>query len=188
MRNARFNKAYLDYIHSEAWRDVSEKRKAIDDNKCCICGTENNLEVHHLNYDNLGHEDINEDLVTLCSDCHKEVHQAKDDFVKGSVAAVIILNAVEKYGGFQAMINQFGIFSTEAVSMLTDAYKKSLKMVYIPIPTGGAITVPYCECYCEKDIRKIGRLVGFDYDKEVLFGAAHKLYKIAAENGAYIGT
>jgi len=32
------------------------------------------LHVHHLTYDNLGRE-LDDDLIVLCNDCHKQVHE-----------------------------------------------------------------------------------------------------------------
>lgn len=50
----------------------------LDNNRCCMCGTYNDLEVHHLHYRNLGREDIIKDLVTVCVDCHKKIHALYD--------------------------------------------------------------------------------------------------------------
>ncbi|WP_368217655.1 HNH endonuclease [Blautia obeum] len=34
----------------------------------------NGLQVHHITYQRLGHEDIYNDLVSLCPGCHKKIH------------------------------------------------------------------------------------------------------------------
>lgn len=42
---------------------------------CQLCGSGKNLQVHHINYDNLGTELETDDLITLCGSCHdKRVH------------------------------------------------------------------------------------------------------------------
>jgi len=41
--------------------------------RCERCGVPWGLEVHHLTYDNLGDESL-EDLICLCRDCHRQLH------------------------------------------------------------------------------------------------------------------
>lgn len=71
---------YKAYLQSEKWAEICEKRKKIDKYRCCACGCAgtmtNPLEVHHLTYKHIGHEEdrIYEDLVTLDRCCHKLVH------------------------------------------------------------------------------------------------------------------
>ena len=74
------NSKYLEYLNSKKWHEIASKRMSIDNLTCQCCGsrgTANNpLEVHHLSYKNLYHEEnrIYEDLVTLCHSCHKGTH------------------------------------------------------------------------------------------------------------------
>ena len=70
---------YNRYIRSDAWKQKERERMAVDDNKCVMCGrpsekTRHGLQVHHITYRNLGHEDVMTDLVTLCAPCHKKMH------------------------------------------------------------------------------------------------------------------
>ena len=70
---------YNRYIRSDAWKQKEQERMAVDDNKCVMCGrpsekTRHGLQVHHITYRNLGHEDVLTDLVTLCAPCHKKMH------------------------------------------------------------------------------------------------------------------
>lgn len=65
-------------MHSPEWRHKRGERMRLDNNRCCMCGTYNDLEVHHLHYRNLGREDIIKDLVTVCVDCHKKIHALYD--------------------------------------------------------------------------------------------------------------
>jgi 5-methylcytosine-specific restriction endonuclease McrA len=68
-------KNYRKYINSKEWK---LKRDAIVEKykKCSCCGSEENLNVHHLTYENLGNENES-DLLLLCKDCHKFVHKGK---------------------------------------------------------------------------------------------------------------
>ena len=69
--------------------------------KCVICGKAKNLNVHHITYENLGAEKVS-DLVTLCRDCHEDIHNGKpnermDSFVRRQIGSKIISlwNSVE---------------------------------------------------------------------------------------------
>lgn len=71
------NVQYEEYIQSPEWRERAEKIRAEYDNKCYICGSSNNLHIHHISYKRLGSE-IDRDVVCLCRDCHMKVHEIKD--------------------------------------------------------------------------------------------------------------
>lgn len=68
---------YYSYIQTEAWRDQRMKILRRDNFQCVCCGTAKNLHVHHITYENLGAEE-EDDLVTLCADCHARVHNMPD--------------------------------------------------------------------------------------------------------------
>lgn len=65
---------YRQYIRSDEWEKKREERLKKDGYKCQECGTAKNLEVHHITYERLGNEDIN-DLITLCKECHENIHR-----------------------------------------------------------------------------------------------------------------
>ena len=65
---------YSEYIKSEAWKKKAKQRKELDNYKCVKCGKTHPIEVHHLNYDTLGHEDM-DSLISLCSYCHYLEHK-----------------------------------------------------------------------------------------------------------------
>lgn len=69
---------YKEYLKSEHWQNVRAKRLKIDNHRCYLCGRAKALNVHHLRYDNLGNEDVKEDLVTLCYKCHQMLHKIID--------------------------------------------------------------------------------------------------------------
>jgi 5-methylcytosine-specific restriction endonuclease McrA len=61
------------YIKSKQWADVRKKRMQIDKNTCQKCGAKKHLQVHHLTYENIGEEEM-EDLLTVCKPCHMKIH------------------------------------------------------------------------------------------------------------------
>lgn len=65
---------YHEYMKSEEWAVLRSARLRKDGYQCAMCGTAKNLAVHHITYEHLGHEDLN-DLITLCNDCHAKVHE-----------------------------------------------------------------------------------------------------------------
>jgi 5-methylcytosine-specific restriction endonuclease McrA len=62
---------YVDYIHSDRWREF--RRKAIRNalGRCERCGSGVNLQVHHLHYRSLGRERF-ADVAVVCAPCHLE--------------------------------------------------------------------------------------------------------------------
>ena len=71
---------YSVYLLSPEWKQVAERRKAIDKYRCCMCGSRgtmnNPLEVHHVTYRSVGNENVYADLMTLCRSCHRSIHTA----------------------------------------------------------------------------------------------------------------
>lgn len=68
---------YRSYLRSERWKDKKEMRLRVDGYRCVMCGCTSRqctLQTHHITYKNLGHEDVLNDLVTLCDSCHKKIH------------------------------------------------------------------------------------------------------------------
>jgi len=67
------NQQYRDYLKSDLWFD--KVRKVIERDRCCrVCDSKNRLTVHHLTYQNVFRESL-EELMTLCWTCHKQLHQ-----------------------------------------------------------------------------------------------------------------
>lgn len=72
------NEEYLAYLQSDEWKEKAKQRLQIDNYRCVGCGTAGNalnrLNVHHLNYRRIFHENPYEDLVVLCESCHCIAH------------------------------------------------------------------------------------------------------------------
>jgi 5-methylcytosine-specific restriction endonuclease McrA len=62
---------YSSYINSSDWKNRAAKIKV--GKTCLVCGSKENLQVHHLNYKNLGHEKSG-DIVVLCALHHRKAH------------------------------------------------------------------------------------------------------------------
>lgn len=59
---------------SPLWAKLRATRLQMDNYKCKNCGSPINLNIHHIRYPLVwGEEDIS-DLVTLCDECHKNIH------------------------------------------------------------------------------------------------------------------
>lgn len=73
---------YQAYIKSDAWRAKAQERMRVDHFRCVMCGRSadhcRTLQVHHVTYRNLGHEDVMRDLCTVCGSCHKKLHNYYD--------------------------------------------------------------------------------------------------------------
>lgn len=63
---------YAEYLRSPHWLDLRKKHCG-PDRRCCGCGEQKPLELHHTNYDCLGAEKPHH-LVAVCRDCHKAIH------------------------------------------------------------------------------------------------------------------
>lgn len=61
------------YLRSAEWFDLRAEVMARDNYKCTSCGTPHLLECHHISYENLGAESLDQ-LTILCRTCHQEVH------------------------------------------------------------------------------------------------------------------
>jgi 5-methylcytosine-specific restriction endonuclease McrA len=62
----------LDPISYERLRQHVLRR---DGWRCQGCGTMSNLEVHHGQYRSHAGDDSEENLITLCASCHREIHR-----------------------------------------------------------------------------------------------------------------
>jgi 5-methylcytosine-specific restriction endonuclease McrA len=65
---------YKEHLSSKYWKDLSKRAFAragdkCENPKCGLSKYTRKLSVHHLSYDNFGHE-LLEDVVVLCKPCH----------------------------------------------------------------------------------------------------------------------
>jgi len=58
-------------------RSLAVKVFIRDDWKCRYCGNRERLHPHHIKFKSQGRKDSLDNLVTLCSNCHRRVHDGK---------------------------------------------------------------------------------------------------------------
>ena len=66
---------YIEYIHSPEWQNRRNLFLQQHGKICNMCPRTDEIEVHHVSYDRLGHE-RDEDLKALCVRCHNDLHYA----------------------------------------------------------------------------------------------------------------
>ena len=67
------------FRNSATWQEARRQALERDMFLCRVCADEHclcsdGLQVHHITYQRLGHEDVYNDLVSLCAGCHKKIH------------------------------------------------------------------------------------------------------------------
>jgi len=68
---------YREYLQGDNWKEKRTKkltRKSNKKRRCAICASEENLDIHHLNYKDLFNVEQN-DLRILCRNCHLLAHR-----------------------------------------------------------------------------------------------------------------
>lgn len=76
VRRRSMHMRYEKHMRSPDWAAKRQERLGLDSHRCRTChhdGSRYRLEVHHATYDRFGHEDVENDLITLCSQCHDAI-------------------------------------------------------------------------------------------------------------------
>ena len=71
---------YKKYVRSKEWEEKRQQRLEIDGHKCAMCDRpeskcKDGMQVHHVHYRDLGHEDVYNSLVCLSPSCHRMHHK-----------------------------------------------------------------------------------------------------------------
>ena len=61
-------------LDSEDYRQLHLQVLQRDGWRCQVCGRMNGLEVHHIRFRSQNGDDSEENLITLCSECHRQMH------------------------------------------------------------------------------------------------------------------
>jgi 5-methylcytosine-specific restriction endonuclease McrA len=67
-------KKHIEYLLSEEWAKIRNDLFQTRGKECQRCGSKNQIQVHHLTYDNWKNEEP-QDLEILCAKCHKSEHK-----------------------------------------------------------------------------------------------------------------
>jgi hypothetical protein len=67
-------RSYQIYMLSERWEDKRNELFKERGRRCEVCGTGQNIQVHHNTYKRFENEDL-EDLNVLCKQHHEEIHK-----------------------------------------------------------------------------------------------------------------
>jgi 5-methylcytosine-specific restriction endonuclease McrA len=62
-------------LDPESYEILQQQILRRDSWRCQFCGTMSNLEVHHKQFRSHSGEDSEENLITLCSNCHAAIHR-----------------------------------------------------------------------------------------------------------------
>lgn len=96
--------AYQSYIKSKAFKELREKVLERDGYRCQVCGRtieeiadsgkKISLQCHHKSYVNVGknNEEEMNDLIILCSVCHKACHSARSNLNRFTDKSPILIN------------------------------------------------------------------------------------------------
>ena len=74
VRQRRRQAKYNDFMQSEDWQSIRRVKMNIAGHRCEKCGAKEELQVHHLNYDRFGGNELFTDLQVLCKPCHERSH------------------------------------------------------------------------------------------------------------------
>ena len=61
-------------LDADAYRELHRRILERDGWRCQVCGSMQNLQVHHLKRRSHSGSDVEQNLITLCAECHERVH------------------------------------------------------------------------------------------------------------------
>lgn len=67
------------FLQSTAWAIIKVDLFMLRGQQCEMCGRTTALQVHHLTYDRYGGNEVPEDLIILCGNCHMRIHGLRSD-------------------------------------------------------------------------------------------------------------
>jgi 5-methylcytosine-specific restriction endonuclease McrA len=70
-------------LGTDAYQQLHRQVLDRDGWRCQVCGALSNLEVHHKQFRSHSGPDTEENLITLCTACHANLHRSGSTTVKG---------------------------------------------------------------------------------------------------------
>ncbi len=62
-------------LDSTSYRELHRQVLERDGWRCQACGSMQHLQVHHLKFRSHSGSDVEQNLITLCAECHEQVHR-----------------------------------------------------------------------------------------------------------------
>jgi 5-methylcytosine-specific restriction endonuclease McrA len=66
-------------LDPESYKELCRQVLARDNWRCQICGSRNNLQVHHQELRSQQGSDEDFNLITLCAGCHAQLHGSRSE-------------------------------------------------------------------------------------------------------------
>ena len=73
MKKIRYKSPRL-RLDLDSYRELQRQVLERDGWRCQVCGSTQHLQVHHLKFRSHSGGDVEQNLITLCSECHLSVH------------------------------------------------------------------------------------------------------------------
>lgn len=70
---------HREFLKSPEWAKIRDHVLTLRHHKCEKCKTSKDLQVHHLNYDRWGGDELPSDLMVLCRKHHMSIHGLKPE-------------------------------------------------------------------------------------------------------------
>jgi len=64
-------------LDANSYRELHRQVLERDGWRCQTCGSLQHLQVHHLKFRSHSGSDVEQNLITLCADCHARTHQPR---------------------------------------------------------------------------------------------------------------
>ena len=68
------------FIRSTYWQNLRKKVLERDKYMCQICGSNEELQVHHTEYNYKNDKEHLDKLITLCQNCHVFIHKMQEKY------------------------------------------------------------------------------------------------------------
>jgi 5-methylcytosine-specific restriction endonuclease McrA len=62
-------------LDATSYRELHRQILERDGWRCQFCGSMQNLQVHHLKFRSQSGDDMEQNLITLCPECHEQMHR-----------------------------------------------------------------------------------------------------------------
>ena len=106
---------------------------SIDGYACSVCGSTEDLQVHHITYEKCYGEEDEKDLITLCKSCHQKLHDHKNKFDQTmDKKAVEMVRKIISSDDFKNAVSEYNI---EQQRLIGEAIVDVVSFVQAPMRT-----------------------------------------------------